>query len=369
MDAIQHSPFLRLQVVVCGAHLSEVHGLTYREIEHDGFHIDRKIDMHLTSDAPDAVARSMGLGLAGFGAALKELAPDVLLVVGDRFDMLPAVAAALVAGIPVAHAHGGEATTGAFDDSLRHAITKMSHLHFVAAEPYRDRVIQMGERADRVYVVGGLGLDNLRRLALLSRGELETALDFSLGARSLLVTFHPATTEAGAGPHQLRELLSALVGLRDTRLVFTAPNADPGGSDLRAMLNAFVDERPHARLYASLGQLRYLSLLREVDAVVGNSSSGLLEAPTLGTPTINIGDRQLGRLRAASVIDCAPERAAIAKALRQIYDPAFQARLATVTNPYGDGGAGERIADILASVPLEGLIAKSFHDLEVRVPS
>lgn len=366
MAGIKATPGLRLQTVACGMHLSSTHGLTYREIEDDGFEIDRKIDMGLASDQPDAIARAMGLGMTGFGEALRDLRPDLLLVLGDRFEILPPVAAALVAAIPVAHVHGGESTEGAFDDSLRHAITKMSHLHFVAAEAYRTRVIQLGERPEHVFLVGGLGIDNLHRLRLLSRHELENDLQLTFGRRNLLITFHPATAESASGAEQVEELLAALDTQHDTHFFFTAPNADPGASNIRALIEAYVARVPEARVFTSLGQLRYLSMMREVDAVVGNSSSGLLEAPSLRKPTINIGDRQRGRLRADSVIDCAPDRAAIRRALDRIQTSSFQSRLASMTNPYGDGGASDRICQILSTIPIAGLVKKSFHDLEVN---
>jgi len=363
MEGIRSAPELQLQVIATGMHLAPEFGLTYLEIERDGFALDWKVEMLLASDTPSGIAKSMGLGLIGFADALRALSPDLLVVLGDRFEIFSAVAAALVARVPVAHLHGGEITEGAFDDAIRHSITKMSHLHFVAAEEYRRRAIQLGEDPARVYTVGGLGIDGIKRLELLDRTALEQRLGFSLGTRNLLVTFHPATLDAASPADQMRELLAALDTLTDTHIIFTMPNADTAGRSLFALVNDYVASHPAARAYTSLGQLGYLSCMREVDAVVGNSSSGLLEAPTFHTPTVNIGDRQRGRLEAASVIDCAPERGAIEAALRQALSPSFVAGLRDVKNPYGDGGASERIVEILRTVPLDNVLQKSFHDL------
>ena len=363
MEGIRETPGLELQIIVTGMHLSPEFGLTYREIEKDGFLIDRKVEMLLSSDSPTGLAKSMGLGLIGFGDALQQLQPDLMLVLGDRFEIFSAVAAAMVARIPVAHLHGGEATEGAFDESIRHSITKMSHLHFVAAEEYRKRVIQLGEHPDRVFLVGGLGIDNIKKLSLLDRPALESSLGFGLGSKNLLVTFHPVTLENATSARQMAELLAALETLEGTHLIFTMPNADTDGRVLLDMVEEFVADHANARAYTSLGQLRYLSCIRHVDGVVGNSSSGLAEAPSFRKGTINIGDRQRGRLKAESVIDCSPDRQSIAAALRRLYSPAFQAALKTVRNPYGEGGASEKIVQALRGYSLEAILKKSFYDL------
>jgi len=363
MEGIRKTPGLDLQIIATGMHLSPEFGLTYREIEKDGFVIDAKVDMKLESDTPAGLARSMGLGLIGFGEALERLQPDVMLVLGDRFEMLPAVSAATVARIPVAHVHGGETTEGAFDEGIRHAITKMAHLHFVAAEEYRRRVVQLGEDPERVFLVGGLGVDNIKKLTLLDRVQLESQLDFQLGAKNLLITFHPVTLENATSAGQMAELLAALDAREDTKLIFTMPNADTGGRALIEMIEAFVADHPNAHAYTSLGQLVYLSCIRQVDAVVGNSSSGLTEAPSFGKGTINIGDRQRGRLKAESVIDCRPDRASIARAFDRLYSSAFQSALRNVRNPYGEGGASEQIVRVLRDVPLESILKKSFYDV------
>lgn len=363
MEGIRRAPGLELQLIATGMHLSPEFGLTYREIEKDGFAIDRKVEMLLSSDSSEGIAKSMGLGLIGFGEALEQLRPDLLLVLGDRFEIFAAAAAATVARIPVAHLHGGETTEGAFDEAFRHSITKMSHLHFVAAEEYRKRVIQLGEHPDHVFLVGGLGIDNIKKLPLLGRAELEAALGFELGKKNLLITFHPVTLEEASAGRQLEELLAVLGALKDTHLIFTMPNADTDSRELMEIIRRFVTDHPNARAYTSLGQLRYLSCVSHVDGVVGNSSSGLMEVPSFHKGTVNIGDRQRGRLKAESVIDCAPERTAISTALERMYSPEFQERLKTASNPYGDGGASERIVEELARVPLGDILKKSFFDL------
>jgi GDP/UDP-N,N'-diacetylbacillosamine 2-epimerase (hydrolysing) len=363
MEGVRARSDLTLQVIATGMHLSPTFGSTYREIEGDGFAIDRKIEMLMGSDSDVGVAKSIGVGTIGLADALAQLGPDVLLVLGDRFEIFAAVAAALPLKIPVAHVHGGETTEGAFDEGLRHAITKMSHLHFVAAEEYRQRVIQLGESPDRVHLVGGLGVDAIKHVPLMDRSALEAALGFEFGRRNLLVTYHPATLEDGSTEEHMAELLAALEVYEDVHVIFTMPNADPGNQPLFRMIDQFVARHPRCRAYRSLGHARYLSCMAQVDGVVGNSSSGLLEAPSFGKPTVNIGERQRGRLRAASVIDCAADRRAIAEALRKLFSAEFQAVAKSARNPYGEGGASEKIVRILAEVPLAGLLAKSFHDL------
>ena len=364
MQYIREATGLELQVIATGMHLSPEFGLTYREIENDGFSIDRKVEILLSSDTPAGLAKSMGLGLICFGDALQQLQPDIMLVLGDRFELFSAVAAAMVARIPVAHLHGGESTEGAFDEAIRHSITKMSHLHFVAVEEYRKRVIQLGEHPDRVFLVGGLGIDNINKLDLLDRSELETALEFKLGPKNLLITFHPVTLENESSAMQMTELLAALETLEDTHLIFTMPNADTHGRVLIEMIDQFVAKHPNARSYTSLGQLKYLSCVRHVDGVVGNSSSGLLEVPSFAKGTINIGDRQRGRLKADSVVDCDPHRKSITKALKHLYSDRFLKKLQYVHNHYGEGGASKKIVKILQDHSLESILKKPFHNLD-----
>jgi UDP-hydrolysing UDP-N-acetyl-D-glucosamine 2-epimerase len=363
IDGVRDAPELELQIVVTGMHLAPEFGLTVREIEADGVPIAERVEMLLSSDTAVGVTKSTGLGMIGLADAFARLRPDIVVLLGDRFEILAAASAALLAGIPVAHIHGGETTEGAFDESIRHAVTKMSHLHFVAAEPYRRRVVQLGEAPERVFVVGALGVDAIHRLQLLDRKALEESLRFENGERNLLVTFHPATLDPAQAGNQMQAMLDALDTLGpSTHLIFTMPNADTRGRELGQMIESYVAERPHARAYASLGQLRYLSAMAIADGVVGNSSSGLIEAPALGVGTVNIGDRQDGRLRAASIIDCAPQREAIDAALRRLFSDEFRETLGS-ENPYGKGGAAEAIVSVLRDHPLAGLVKKRFHDI------
>lgn len=365
MQGIKDDAELTLQIIATGMHLSPEFGLTYREIENDGFQIDRKVEMLTSSDTSVGIAKSMGLALIGFADALNDLKPDLIVVLGDRFEIFAAVSAALVARIPIAHLHGGETTEGAFDEALRHSITKMSHLHFVAAEEYRQRVIQLGEQPARVFLVGGLGIDNIKRLKLLDRTELEASLDFKLGPKNLLITFHPVTLENQSSDQQMSALLTALDQLgKDTHLIFTMPNADNGGRELICMVENFVATHENARAYTSLGQIRFLSCVKLADGVIGNSSSGLAEAPSLQTGTVNIGDRQRGRLKAQSVIDCAPQSKAIFDAIGKLYSTAFQQTLSSVVSPYGNGGASEKIVQTLRSQDLSDILKKSFYNLK-----
>ena len=363
MTDLREDPAFELQLIVTGMHLSPEFGLTYREIESDGFNIDRKLEMLVSSDSPTGISKSMGLGLIAFGEAFAQMQPDLVLVLGDRFEIFSAAAAALVAALPVAHLHGGERTEGAFDEAIRHSITKMSHLHFVAAEEYRRRVIQLGEDPAHVFLSGGLGVDAIHRVKLLDRQSLELSLDFKFGSRNLLVTFHPETLNAGAARIQMVELLEALDATQDLQLLFTMPNADSGGRVLIEMVNDFVATHSNAKAFTSLGQVRYLSCLAQVDGVIGNSSRGLTEMPSFRKATINIGDRQRGRLKANSVIDCEPNRFAITAAIDIAYSAEFQAGLMLANNPYGDGGASRKILDVLKRVDLARVVKKSFHDL------
>ena len=365
MQEIQAESELELQVIASGMHLSPEFGLTYQEIERAGFIIDIKVEMLLSADTATAITKSMGLGLIGYADAFSRLGPDIIVVLGDRFEIYAAAAAALIACIPVAHLGGGETTEGAFDEAIRHSITKMSHLHFVAAEDYRRRVIQLGEHPDRVFLVGGLGVDAIERITLLGRKELEESLDFKLGNRNLLITFHPVTLEVRKASQQMAELLAALNELSDTNLIFTMPNADTGGRELASMVEVFVSTHPNARVYTSLGQLRYLSCMKYVDAVVGNSSSGMAEAPSMGIMTINIGDRQKGRLSANSVINCDPTIESIRGALMKIFADSFQAKVQRSINPYGSGGASKKIVKVLMCHELNNLLKKSFFNLDI----
>ena len=363
MQRINKDPQFLLQLVATGMHLSPEFGSTFLEIEADGFRIDRKVEILLSSDTGIGIGKSVGLGVIGFVDAFTELKPDLAIVLGDRFEILAATTEALFLNTPILHLHGGEVTEGALDDSMRHAITKMSHVHCVATEEYRQRVIQLGEQPERVYCVGGLGVDAIQQIQVMDRDDLEVALDFKFRKRNLLVTFHPTTLSDIPIESQMSELLTALEELNDTGLIFTLPNADAGGRRVIAKLQSFVATHPNARAYPSLGQLRYLSCMAHCDGVIGNSSSGLLEAPTLKKGSINIGERQHGRLQASSVINCRVERSEIKIAIQKLYSPAFHANLADVKNPYGDGGASSRIVDIIKGLDFDGILQKPFYNL------
>ena len=363
MGGIRKSSVLELQVVATGMHLSPEFGLTYREIENDGFSIDSRVEMLLSSDSPAGITKSMGIGMIGFADAFSELKPDMLLLLGDRFEIFSAAAAAVPARIPIVHLHGGETTEGAIDEAFRHSLTKMSHLHFVATDEYRKRVIQLGEQPGQVFCVGGLGVDSIIRMKLLGKESLENDLDFKFGARNLLVTFHPVTLEDNSTERQMGELLSALADLKETNIVFTMSNSDTGGRVLFRMIEDFVSRHPQAKAFTSLGHLRYLSCVKQVDAVVGNSSSGLTEVPSFRKGTINIGERQKGRIKASSVIDCVPQKDAILKALKRLYSEKFLDMLKTVQNPYGEGGASDAIVSTIEKIETEQIIKKIFYNI------
>lgn len=363
MDDLRHEPGALLQTVVTGSHLMAVHGESWRAIEADGFLIDAKVDLGLAEDADSgvAVARALGVGTAGFADAFAGLRPDLVIVLGDRYEILAAAQAAMALRLPVCHIHGGEATEALWDEAIRHAVTKMSHLHCVAAEPFFDRVVQLGEQPDRVFVTGAPGLDAIRRLDLQARGELARSLGWDPGERFVVMTYHPVTLVDDDPGEAVSALFEALDQFPDVRVLATRPNVDAGGARANEALDACASARPdRVHVVASLGQLRYLSAVRAAGAVIGNSSSGIIEAPALGTPTVNIGERQRGRLRASSVIDCAETPDEIAAALRHAL-----AMTCEPSSPYGDGDASRRIADLVTRHPLDGILLKSFFDLEV----
>ena len=363
MKEIADDSELQLQIIATGMHLSPEFGLTHRQIEADGFTIDAKVEMLLSSDTSVGIAKSMGLGVIGFADALDDLNPDILVVIGDRFEILAATQAALVAQIPIAHIHGGETSEGAFDEGIRHAISKMAQWHFVAAEPYRKRVVQMGESPDRVFNYGAPGLEQLSKLGWLTRQELESTLEIELRAPVFLVTYHPVTLAGGDPVESMTELLNALKMFHDATVIFTYPNADTGGRALIECIDSFVAQhRKTSRAFVSLGQQRYLSLMREADVIVGNSSSGLTEAPALKKATVNIGDRQKGRLKAASVIDAAEDCPDIIRAIQLALSSEFCASLPETVSLYGQGSVSQKIKATLKTVPL--CVRKPFFDIE-----
>jgi GDP/UDP-N,N'-diacetylbacillosamine 2-epimerase (hydrolysing) len=367
MREIEADKDLELQLVATGMHLSPEFGLTYKEIEKE-FKIDKKIEMLLSSDSSIGISKSMGLAQIGFAEAYEELKPNIVVVLGDRYEIFSAASAAMIAKIPIAHLHGGETTEGAFDEAIRHSITKMSHLHFTATQEYKNRVIQLGEEPNRVFNVGGMGIENIKRLKLLSRDEFEKSIDFKLNKKNILVTFHPVTLENSTAKDQFQELLDAIDELKDTNILFTKANSDTHGRVINNMIDEYVSKNSHKSVgFTSLGQLRYLSALQFVDAVVGNSSSGLLETPSFKIGTINIGDRQKGRIKANSVIDCKPNKESIKKAFEKLYSKEFQEALKSVQNPYGDGCASKKIVEVLKTIKLDDILKKSFYDLSFKI--
>lgn len=360
MKGIKDDKQLELQVVATGMHLSPEFGLTYAQIEADGFHIDAKVEMLLASDTPIGIAKSIGLGVIGFADALAWLDPDILVLLGDRFEIFAAAQAALVTRIPIAHIAGGDTTEGTFDEAIRHSITKMAHLHFVTNEDSARRIRQLGENPEHIYNVGSPGLDYIARVDLLSREDLEDALDFKLKEKNILVTFHPPTLDEQASV-QFGELLKAIDSLgSEVGVIFTKPNADTESHTLAHMVDEFVAKRRNSRAYTSLGQILYLSTINHVDAVVGNSSSGVYEVPSFKKPTVNIGDRQKGRLQASSVINCKPTAKDIFRAIKE----AFNKDCSETINPYGDGNSSSRIIEILKNIPdPKALIKKHFYEV------
>jgi UDP-hydrolysing UDP-N-acetyl-D-glucosamine 2-epimerase len=364
MRILRDDSEIELQTVVCASHLPFEFGSTYQEIEKDGFTIHAKVEMTLSSDSPAAISKSMGLGCIGFADAFDRLAPNLLVLLGDRYEALAAAQTAMAARIPIAHIHGGEATEGLIDEAIRHAVTKMSHLHFTSAEQYRRRVIQLGEQPDRVFTVGAPGLDNIRETTLLDRKELEEAIGFKFAKTNVLVTFHPETLSELSSSLPFGQLLAALDSMDNTGIVFTKANSDTDGRVINKMIDDFVAKDSNRSIsVTSLGQLRYLSAMGIVDAVIGNSSSGIIEAPSMGVPTVNIGGRQAGRLRASSVIDCDETVEAISIAIEKALSPDFRNFASKISNPYGDGKAAKRIADTICRTDLQGIVVKKFYDL------
>jgi UDP-hydrolysing UDP-N-acetyl-D-glucosamine 2-epimerase len=365
LKEIQASDFLELQLVVSGMHFSPEFGETWKQIQADGFHVDARVEMLLSSDTAVGVVKSMGLGVIGFADAFDRLRPDLLVVLGDRFEALAVVQAAMIMRIPVAHLHGGELTEGAYDDAIRHAITKMASLHFTAAEPYRQRVIQMGEPPELVFNVGALGLERQLRDEPMSARELAESIGFEPGLHYFLVTYHPATTTCEDSAKSVGALLEALDRFPGYRVILTYPNADNGGKGIIPIIEKYAaGSAGRAIAVPSLGSRRYLSALSRAGAIVGNSSSGIIEAPSLGIPTVNIGTRQLGRLAASSVIHCGQDSHSIFEAINKAVSPSFASHCRGVVNPYGQGDASCKIVRILEASSLP--INKRFHDLEYR---
>jgi len=365
MKEIDNDPALDLQVIVTGMHLSHEFGSTSQQIEKDGFKIDKKIEMLLSSDTAIGVCKSMGLATISFPEAYIDLNPDIVVLLGDRFETFCAASTAHVSRIPIAHIHGGEITSGIMDEAFRHSITKMSQLHFTSTEEYRKRVIQLGENPDRVFNVGALSIENIRKLKLLGLKELEDAINFSIGEKAILVTFHPVTLEKNTSEEQFQNLIEAIDEFPNLRIIFTKANADTEGRIINKKIDAYVKKNPNNSVaFTSMGQIRYLSAMKHVNAVVGNSSSGIVEAPSFSVPTLNIGDRQKGRVRAPSIIDCFSNEESILSGLKRVLSQDFKQSTKGVTNPHEKEKAAYHIKEIIKNTCLNNILKKYFHDLK-----
>ena len=339
---------LKLQIIATGMHLSPEYGLTYKVIEKDGFLINEKVEILLSSDTDTGISKSIGLGIIGFADTFEKLKPDMVIVLGDRFETFAATTSAFIAKIPIGHIHGGEITEGAIDDALRHSITKMSYLHFTSTEEYRTRIIQLGEAPERVFNVGALGLDNIKNLKLLRKKELEKKLNFNFKKNTALITYHPVTMEKNTSKLHIKELLKALDKTKNLKLIFTRPNADAGGRVIIRLIDDYVKNRQDkAVVFTSLGQLKYLSTLKYVDIIIGNSSSGIIEAPSFKKPVVNIGDRQKGRIKAESIISCKAKEENITKAIQKGLSKDFKEICKKADNPYGKGNSTEKIIKVI----------------------
>ena len=365
MKEIQADDELELQIIATGQHLSPEFGLTYKNIEADGFAINAKVEMLLSSDSPVGIAKSVGLGTIGFADALARLQPDIMVLLGDRFEALAAAQTAMILRIPIAHIHGGETTEGAIDEAIRHSITKMAQIHFVSEPEYRDRVIQLGENTESVFEVGAVGIDNIVRLKLLSLQDLEKQINFSLGKKFFLVTYHPETLTGKSPVEALQTLFSVFDEFPEYKLIFTQANSDAGGRIINEQIEAYAKKnKERILLVKSLGQLRYLSAMKLCAAVVGNSSSGLLEAPVLHVPTINIGDRQKGRKRYPSVIDCNEDKQQLLSAIQSLRDSKFLQKIQSMEIPHTDGKIAITMKDMLKQADLSNICQKKFYDLK-----
>ena len=364
IKALNDSADVELQLYVGGMHLSPEFGYTVEQIEKDGFPISERMEFLLSSDSPVGISKSMGLAIINAAEVISRQHPDLIVLLGDRFESMAIAQAAMVSCTPLAHIHGGETTEGLIDEAVRHSLTKMSHLHFTATEDYRSRVIQLGEQPDRVFNFGAPGIDSIVNLPLLKREELSKAIDFDVDGLYLMVTYHPVTLETDGAAESLENLLSVLDEYPDHKVIMTYPNADTHGRRLIGILDAYRDKNPERVLISqSLGQLRYLSLMQFTEAVIGNSSSGLIETPTFNVPTINIGNRQKGRISGVTVVDCLESRDSIKSAFDMVFSKTFKDSLQNSENPYGGGGSSEKIVNTLISYPLENIVIKHFFDM------
>ncbi len=368
IDKVHRSDVLELQLIVTGMHLSTEFGLTYKEIEEDGYPITSKIEMLLGSDTPVGITKSMGVAMIGLADCYDVNRPDIVVILGDRYEMLMVAAAAMVAGIPIAHIHGGELTEGIIDDPIRHSITKMSRLHFTTTEEYRKRVIQLGEQPQNVYNVGALGIENAKLVQLLNKNELEKAIGFSFQDPTIMVTYHSVTLDEKSSEEQFRDVLHVIDRHKEISVIFTKCNADADGRIINRMIDNYVYEnKDRCKAYTSLGQLKYLSALQFCNAVVGNSSSGIIEVPSFHIPTVNIGNRQKGRVRSETVIDCGNSETEIEAAVMKALSAEFNGMIADKENPYEGEQTSEKIIGVIEQVLHEGIdVRKRFFDIEVK---
>ena len=364
--ALAARPDVTLRIVATNMHLDPAYGETWREIENDGLKIDRRVPMHAESDSATATVKAMAGCMLGMADAFSELKPDLLLILGDRYEMLATASAALIMRIPIAHIAGGAVSRGAYDESIRHAITKMSHIHLTETEEYRRRVIQLGENPERVINTGAIGVYNLmHRNDFLSREELENNLHTPIPEKTLLATFHPATLDSRSPKEQCLNLLAALDRFPDYKTIFTYPNNDTDGRIIIRLIEDYAAWHPErCAVFPSLGMRRYFSMLRCVAAVIGNSSSGIVEVPSMGIPTLDIGIRQSGRTAAPSVIHCGVSEEEITEGLKKALSPEFRAAARSVVNPYAQPDTLKKIVDAVCLTPLEGIIVKPFYDLK-----
>ena len=359
---LQEDQDIDFSLIVSGMHVCSKYGQTYREIEKDGIKITRMFDIGMDKEHEEDISKIMAEGLIKFSQALKEIRPDIVVALGDRYEMFSAVIACTLCGIPVAHLHGGETTEGAIDEVFRHSMTKASYLHFTSCEEYRKRVIQLGENPERVFNFGSLGVENTCKVKLLSKEQLAKELRINFLDKIVLVTFHPVTFEIGEAKAQIQELLSALAELQDTTIIFTKPNADPENDVIANKIDDFVLSKPNAFAFSSLGMVKYLSLVSYADAVVGNSSSGIIEVPSFRTATINIGNRQKGRIQADSIINCAPKKSNIVDGVKKVYSAEFRNVLEYVKNPYEGENTAQNILQVLKTADLSDALKKKFYD-------
>lgn len=368
MDKIKSNNKFELQIIASGMHLSPEFGLTFKQIEQDGFKIDKKVEILLSSDSKTGISKSMGLALISLSEAINELNPDLLVVLGDRFETFAAAITASISRIPIAHLHGGELTQGVIDDAFRHSITKTAHIHFTSTDEYKKRVIQLGENPKSVFNVGAIGIDNIKNLKLLNKEDLEREINFKFNTKNLLATFHPVTLENNTAEQQFLSLLNVIDKLENTNIIFTKANADTDGRIINKMIDDYVNKNSHKSIaFVSMGQLKYLSAVQIVDCVIGNSSSGLIEVPSLKTATINIGDRQKGRISGQSVINCSNDETEIEKAINIVYSKEFQEKLKYTINPYGEGNTAEKIINIIENYDFKNIIKKEFYDISYNI--